>query len=117
MACARSKMARTSGTVVPSLALLAAFRMAWYSISVGITCATTTPTHASTTATNSRPMNEMPRWRRRSDWISLIPSFLSLKNGGRSAAQWNEPMRPRLPKFIQMKKALPTTFWSGTKPQ
>ena len=61
MAWARSKMARTSGTVEPSLALFAALSIAWYSISVGITCATTTPTQATTTATNSSPMNEMPR--------------------------------------------------------
>jgi hypothetical protein len=60
MACDRSKIARTSGTVEPSAALLAAFVIAWYSISVGMTCATTTPTHASTTATNNSPMNEIP---------------------------------------------------------
>ncbi len=29
----------------------------------------------------------------------------------------NLPMRPRSPKFIQMKKALPTMFSPGTKPQ
>jgi len=27
------------------------------------------------------------------------------------------PMRPKSSKFIQMKKALPTMFLSGTKPQ
>src|SRR5689334_1952452 len=61
MAWPRSKMARTSGTVEPAVALPAALVIAWYSISVGITCATTTPTHASTIATKSNPMNEMPR--------------------------------------------------------
>ena len=33
------------------------------------------------------------------------------------ACQWNAPMRLRLPKFIQTKKALPTIFPSGTNPQ
>jgi len=37
--------------------------------------------------------------------------------GGAHGGQSNEPMRLRLPKFIQTKKALPTMFLSGTKPQ
>lgn len=31
--------------------------------------------------------------------------------------QWNEPMRFKLLKFIQIKNARPTIFASGTKPQ
>ena len=44
---------------------------------------------------------------------SMIPSMLLAI----PRPQWNEPMRLRLPKFIQTKKALPTMLPSGTNPQ
>jgi len=58
---ALSKIARTSGTVLPSLALVAALVIAWNSIRVGATWAPMMNTQAITPPTNKRPINEMPR--------------------------------------------------------
>jgi hypothetical protein len=58
---ALSKRLRTSATVLPSLALLAALSTAWYSIIVGTAWASTTPAAAKKPATSSKLMREMPR--------------------------------------------------------
>ena len=52
-------------------------------------------------------------WRRVTPWELL----LHVREPSRVVSYSNEPMRLRLPKFIQMKNARPTMLASGTKPQ
>jgi hypothetical protein len=86
--------------------------MVKYSLRVGNTFITSTASIPISTAQNSMPSIDRPRWRpaavtERSDRVGIAMGF----------THWKPPMRLGLPKFIQTKKALPTMFSSGTKPQ
>ena len=112
MAAAFSKIRRTSETVEPALALLTALPTAWYSTQVGKIWAPITITRAPNVPRKSRPRKEMPRCLER-----VLIAFAMNPLLVEVVCQLNDPMRFRLPKFIQMKNAFPTMLRSGTNPQ
>jgi hypothetical protein len=85
---------------------LLAFLIARYSTQAGNTFIATTATAPITSSTTIRPDSDTP---------ASLPILVGRIRA--SASQWIPPMRFRLPKFIQTNTALPTMFWSGTKPQ
>ncbi len=108
MSAALSKMLRTSATVAAGrFALLMAFSAAWYSTTVGNACAASKPTPASAADDDEQG----------DDRDARLPKLCHSSSSPTLLSYRNEPIRPGLPKFIQIRKALPTMFLSGTKPQ